>query len=136
MGRLNAPHFLKGTKMKLREAIARINIEKPNSASDSEKVAWITTLDGLIKANIIDTHEGGEDISFAGYDTTTDAELLVPAPFDDIYIYYLSMQIDRSLGEEAKYRNSATLFNNAYKEYFKYYNRNHMPISKGKRFIF
>ena len=69
--------------MKLQEAIAQIDNLKPNSYSDIEKTRWISTLDGIVKKEIIDTHEDDEGIVFNGYDeeTSLDTKLLVPDPY-------------------------------------------------------
>lgn len=117
--------------MTLIEAINRIDALKNNRFSQEEKTRWLSVLDGRIKSEIIDTHEGGTQ-TFDGYDANTilTTELLVPAPYDEIYLYYLEMRIDYANGEYQKYENSATMFNTAYVDYSKYYNRTHLPISK------
>ena len=49
-------------QMTIMEAINRIDAIKPNGYPQLEKIRWLSTLDGNIKANIIDTHEGGEKV--------------------------------------------------------------------------
>lgn len=124
--------------MTIMEAISRIDILKPNSYTEKEKVLWLSTLDGIIKSEIIDTHEGYEDITFDGYtgDTPTETVLLVPPPYDDIYLKWLEMQMDYTNAEYGKYNNSMAVYNEAYQAYARWYNRNHMPLSKGTRFNF
>ena len=124
--------------MTIIEAINRTDSVKPNAYSQSEKVRWLSTLDGTVKTEIIDTHEGGEEIAFSGYDDETNLKtvLLIPAPYDDVYIRYLEMQIDYANGEYGKYNNSASAYNTAFSAFEKYYNREHMPRSHGKRFLF
>ena len=122
--------------MTLLEAINRIDVLKPNGYSQAEKIQWLSTLDGIVKREIIDTHEGGEGIVFNGYteDTSLTTELLVPAPYDDIYLRYLEMQIDYANGEYGKYNNSMAMYDTAYSTFQRYYNRTHMP--KGRKFKF
>lgn len=124
--------------MTILEAISRVDAVKPNGYSQAEKIAWLSRIDGTIKKEIIDTHEGGEDIVFTGYDLDVDTstELLVPAPYDEVYIRYLEMQIDYANNEYGKYNNSMVMYNAAYTAYEKYYNRDHMPLSKGNKFLF
>lgn len=124
--------------MTIIEAITRIDTLKPNSYGQSEKIKWLSELDGIIKAEIIDTHEGGKDIPFAGYeeDVELTTELLVPAPYDSIYLHYLEMQIDYSNNEYGKYNNSMVMYNTAYSAYQSFYNRNNKPLSHGARFVF
>lgn len=116
------------------DVICRIDTLKPNSYSQSEKIKWLSTLDGLVKSEIIDTHEDGEDIVFSGYDENTalSTVLLISAPYDDIYLRWLEAQIDYANGEYGKYNNSLVAYNDAYSAFQKYYNRTHMPISKGR----
>lgn len=123
--------------MKLIEAINRIDALKPNSYSQPEKIGWISTLDGDIKKHIIDIHKGSESVIFEGYDEQTplDTELLVPAPFDIIYLYWLQAQVDYWNQEINKYNNSMAMYNTAYSEYERYYNRSHAPIEKKFRFF-
>ena len=120
--------------MTIIEAINRIDELKPNSYTYLDKIGWLSNLDGAIKKNIIDTHEDGEDITFTGYnnDTPDDTELLVKAPYDEIYLYWLESRIDYYNGEMAKYNNSAAMFNNAYAEYANYINRKKMPLTKAE----
>lgn len=115
--------------MKIIEAINKLDNSKPNTYTTPEKIAWLSELDGRIKKEIIDTHEAAEEITFNGYtDNDTDTELLVPSPYDDIYIRWLEAYVDYSNGEYGKYNNSMAMFNAKYSSYEKYYNRNHMPI--------
>ena len=120
--------------MTIVEALHRIDELKPNSYSQAEKIKWLSSLDGVIKSEIIDTHEDGEGIAFSGYadDAELTTVLLVPAPYDDIYLKWLEAQIDYTNGEYGKYNNSLIAYNDAYDLYQRYYNRTHMP--KGTKF--
>ena len=123
--------------MKIIEAINRIDSLKHNTYSNNEKLAWLSRMDSMVKRLIIDTHEDGEDITFTGYDDRTDlnTELLVPAPFDEIYLRWLEAQIDYTNGEYGKYNNAIVMFNTSWKEYQNYYNRTHMPKGKNIKFF-
>jgi hypothetical protein len=137
MGSIQTPHFLNGGNlMTIMDAIGRIDELKPNSFSQSEKIKWLSFLDGVIKSEIIDTHEGGDDVNFIGYTEDVDSTtvLLVPAPYDDIYLKWLEAQMDYYNGEYGKYNNSLVAYNDAYAMYQKHYNRTHMP--KGTKFKF
>ena len=118
--------------MKIAEAIDQIDNLKHNTYGHSDKIQWLSRVDHMVKTQIIDTHEGAEDVYFYGYDGDTDieTEMLVPAPFDELYLRWLEMQIDYANGEYTKYNNSAMMFNTSYQAYSNHYNRTHMP--KGK----
>ena len=123
--------------MTIIEAINRIDAIKPNSYSQPEKVMWLSTLNGIIKSEIIDTHEGAEAVDFDGYNANTPltTEMLVPAPYDEIYLFWLESKIDYWNGELGKYNNSVLMYNNAYSAFEKFYNRTHMPKSKTFKFF-
>ena len=124
--------------MKIMEAIGRLDALKFNTYTQGDKIAWLSKLDNTIKTQIIDTHEGGEGISFAGYtdDTPLETVLLVPAPFDEVYLRWMEAQIDYHNGEYDKFNASIIMYNTAYEAFANYYKREHMPISRGNRFIF
>lgn len=123
--------------MKIFEAINRLNSIKHNTYTEEEKVAWLSQLDGFVKHEIIDTHMGGGEVAFSGYDSRTDmeTELLVPAPYDSVYVRWLEAQVDYANGEFDKYSASILLYNTDFEAYASYYNRTHMPKG-GRRFSF
>ena len=123
--------------MTLIEAINRIDSFKPNTYVQTDKIKWLSNLDGIIKKEIIDTHEGSEEVIFDGYDVDTalDTVMLVPFPYDDIYLKWLEAQIDYVNGDTAKYNNSMTMYNSAYSAFERYYNRTHMPKTKSIKFF-
>lgn len=177
--------------MTLGEAIQRIDELKHNTYTTGEKIAWLSQLDGNIKALAIDTHEHQTkeeaiaafiaedaakheaavleymkanevtredaelalphanysyadakeqveltrmDILFSGYteDTNPDTVLIVPAPWDALYLYWLEAQIDYYNGEMDRYNNSAGRFTLAQQEFIDHYHRSHRPASGGK----
>ena len=122
--------------MTIIEQITDVDALKPNGYEQAYKVQWLSQLDLRVKQEIIDTHEGGEDVSFSGYndDTPIDTELLIPHPYDEVYRFWLEAQIDYANGEYPKYNNSMAMFNTAYSAYERYYNRTHMP--KGNKLKF
>ena len=123
--------------MTLIEAINHTDAIVPNSFPQAEKVRWISTLDGIVKKEIIDTHDGAEEFTFDGYNENTllTTELLIPAPYDDVYVRYLEMQIYYYNGEYGRYNNATAMYNTMYSAFEKYYNRTHMPKGKKNKFF-
>ncbi len=123
--------------MTLIEAIGRIDALKPNTFSQSDKIRWISTVDHTVKQQIIDKHEGGDDVKFEPYTDATppDAELLVPAPFDDIYLFWLSAQMDYWNRELDMYNNNMSMYTSAFSEYERHYRRSHMPKARQFKFF-
>ena len=122
--------------MTLGQAIDRIDSLKHNTFSNAEKVEWLGRLEGTIVQQIISTHEG-DGVSFLGYDEAEDmdTELIVEAPYDDVYLRWLEMQIDYYNGEIGRYNNSSAMFQAAYDAYARHYNRNHMPKGNTMKFF-
>ena len=122
--------------MTIIEAINLIDSLKPNAFSQSEKVRWLSQLDGMVKEEIINTHEGGADIPFNGYtEDDIDKELLIPYPHDSVYGRWLEAQIDLADNEYGRYNNSMSMFNAEYAAYERWYNRNYMPKSNKIKFF-
>ncbi len=124
--------------MKIIEAINRIDALMHNTYSQDDKVKWLSDLDSDIKQQIIDNHEGGQSVSFNGYDanTPTDTVLLVPAPHDVMYLKWLEAQIHYYNGEYDKYNNAIIMYNTDYDAFQKHYTRTHKPLQHGRRFLF
>lgn len=122
--------------MTLGEAIARLDELKPNGFSRGQKLYWLSALDGAVKKEIIDTHEGAEERAFTPYDehSRDDTELLVPAPYDEIYLRYLEAQIDYANGEYERFNNSNAMYAAAYTAFSRAYNRSHMPTGGSKKY--
>lgn len=123
--------------MKIIEAINRIDAMKHNTYSQPDKVRWLSTLDSMVKNHVIDTHEGAEEVSFTGYDDSTDlqTELLMPAPYDEAYMHWLESKIDYHNGEYGKYNSAMETFTTFYDGYKAYYNRHHMPKAKKLKYF-
>lgn len=123
--------------MRISDAISTVDTLKPNNYTVEDKIAWLSTLDTRVKSQIIDAHQNKDPAYFYGYDDMIDqdTELLVQAPFDEIYLRYLEAMIDYHNSDYDRYNNSIMLFNNAYDGFKRFYTRTHMPVSHGK-FVF
>ena len=121
--------------MTIREAIEQTDALKDNQYTQEQKIGWLSQLDGYVFKEIILTHEN-DGTPFSGFNSETDpdTELLVPAPYTDVYRWFLESRIDLANGELAKYNNSVSLYNNAYLTYFDYYNRTHAPLQQAAYF--
>lgn len=115
--------------MKIIDAIRRIDSLKHNTYSNSDKLEWLSRVDAMVKKFITDTPD---EVSIIIYDDATDlqTELLVPSPFDEMYLRWLEAQIDYHNGEYGKYNNAIAVFNTAFEAYKNYYNRTHMPSGR------
>lgn len=115
--------------MTILEALTQFDSLKQNTYQEDDKVRWLSRLDTMVKVHLIDTHEGGEGVTFTGYDENTDPEtkLLVEEPFAEIYLRWLEAQVDYANAEIGRYNNSMDMFITAWNAYRNYYNQTHMP---------
>lgn len=123
--------------MKLLDAIGRVERDRPNEAGKDDLVAWINQLDMRFWTEQVRRHEGGDAVAAPDYsmDAAGDTELLIPSPWDEVYIHHLYACIDYRLGEMDRYNNSAILFQNAWANACKAWRRTHMPLQTGTKHV-
>ena len=118
--------------MTIKECIDIVDSMKPNQYGVYEKTRWLSFLDRIIINDVLKTHEGYDFRrfeNFLGYSPDKlGEELIVTAPYDQMYIEYLKMKIDEENGETARYNNTATMFNSYLALFRKWYNKTHMPL--------
>lgn len=115
--------------MKIQEAIARADRLRMNQYSDSEKIEWLSRLDGQVFEEVIKRAKGNEELVFEGYDEESlDEDLLVDESYAKLYVDYLIAQIDYYNRDIGMYNNGIMIFSNLYQDYKNWYRRNHMPV--------
>ena len=121
--------------MTIQNAIELVDSLTYNQIDMMPKIKWLSDMDRTVQNDILLAHEGTDNREFKGYgpDQDLETELLVPAPYDEIYRWYLEMKIHDTTGEIIKYNNAAAKYNAAYIAYADYINRKHTP--KGVRNI-
>lgn len=107
--------------MTANKAIEIIDRLKPNVYSEEDKLRWIDELDGMVQRLVIQA----DKITQYSYPEDMDKELLIPAPFGNLYVLYLEAKIDYHNREYANYNNSAMMFESQFSEYKKAYIREH-----------
>lgn len=121
--------------MTINEAMDTVDVLQPNTFSRTEKLAWLSRAEGLIKAQILDTCVDAPDFAGYGPDTDPDTVLLLSAPWDEIYLRYLQAQMDLANGEVTRYENSAALYNRLFAACRNHYNRTHVPRHTGWQYF-
>lgn len=106
------------TPNKVIEIVDRL---KPNSYSEEDKLRWLNELDGDVQRLVMQLDE----VKQYSYPEDMDKELIIPAPFNDVYALYIEARIDYHNREYANYNNSAAMFEARYSEYKKAYIREH-----------
>lgn len=110
------------------EAIERVMLDRPSEATRGEMTSWLCQLDRRFYHEVILRHEGSEAYTEPAYTEGADCVLMIPCPYDEVYIHHLYACVDNKLGEIDRYNNSATLFHHAWSEAAKAYHRTHMPL--------
>lgn len=124
--------------MTINDAVMSVDMLKPNTFNDIEKVSWLTRLDQMLVRTIINAHVRAEEMELPHYapETDMDMELLAPVPHDRMYVYWLMAQMDLAHSDIDHYNINITLFNEHMKAYSAEYTRQHMPKAAGSRFLF
>lgn len=123
--------------MTIQQAMDKADRMKPNMMPAEDKIGFLSEIEGKIHEEIIMTHEHtAEEETRPEYDSDTDltTEMLVPAPYDMIYVYWLMAQIDHLNQEMDKYNNDRSLFEDAWGNFADYWNRKKMPIQRNRQF--
>ena len=105
----------------LQQALSRIDAICPNAWDETAKLLWLNECESMIQTRILGT--APEQCITYDADTDRSTKLLVPAPFDRLYVYYVIAMCDYAAHETAHYTDSMMLFNAALDEYAKWYQR-------------
>lgn len=134
--------------------IEQYNTERPNNIEDALKVTWLRKCEQMIINEVVDSHthdpldhtslnlsvqgstlyiqEAGKLTDhMAGFDL--DTVLLVPEPYDGVYMYFLDQRIALNQNDTRRYNAASTQYNNALLQYQQYYNRSYETIKKPKK---
>jgi hypothetical protein len=111
--------------LKISEAISKATESVSNTLDRRVFIDWLSRLDWQIKTEILDNYT--DEIEYNGYEEDTDenTELLISAPYDELYIRYLEAQIHRYYEDINKYNNCIAEYNAIYNKFRAQYNRTH-----------
>lgn len=110
--------------MTIDQAIKSADKLKNNLIDEGIKVRLLSELDGRIYSEITNPYA---ETAFNGYgdDTPRSTELLVPYPYDGLYVTFLEKEICRINNEIPKYNGLAEIFNESYEAFKLWYVRTH-----------
>lgn len=112
--------------MTVKEAIDQADQLRPNVYEVDLKFLWLSELDGRIKTEIFDSHEGYEQIELPVYNVGNRTNsLFAPEPYSDMYVYWLFMKMDFLNGEFDRFNNDAMLYNTSWLAFSNFVNRTH-----------
>lgn len=89
----------------MNQVIEYVDRVKPNAYTDEDKYKWLRALNGRVAREIM-----GKDEPCCEIPDDADKELLVPAPYDDVYALYVMAQIELLNKEYDHYNNYVLAF--------------------------
>ena len=112
----------------------------PNAYTTADKLRWLTELDGRVMQEIFAMHElnDGEELPEWNEYTEDDmetAELFIPAPYTEVYFYWLQSKIHYLNQEFNYYQNTHSMFNSAWNAYANFYRRTHLPVQVARKWF-
>lgn len=114
----------------INKVIERVGRMKPNALADEDKARYLIELDRRIYEEITRADEP-ERVGPQAFPEDGDMELIVRAPYDNLYDHYLTAMIEYWMREYDAYNNTTALYRQAYDEFRARWRRDHRP--KGQR---
>lgn len=106
--------------MTIKDAIDRVDEIVANEIPEKEKRRWLRSLDGILAREV---HRNRGLPMDCGGEPQDDTVLLVPFPYNELYIFYLEMRICDANGEITRYNNAMQKYNRALLSYMDYVSR-------------
>lgn len=108
--------------MTLKQVIEEVDRQKPNAFTNDEKTQFVANCEIQVAEEIF-------GVDAPEYDWTGDqnTELLLKAPFEDVYILYVMAQIDFRNGDYGRYNNELSQFDQRFTDAQAWNLRRHKP---------
>lgn len=114
--------------MTVYEAIAQVDRLRDNTVPTDIKVGWLSKTDEYFFEEIMKGRVGAPE----GFESYTEEDMgrvmLVPSPYDELYLHKLEAMIYYEQREIKKYASSMALYNQAMNEYIRKYVREHAAL--------
>lgn len=114
--------------MRTSQAIAAARKLRASTLSEEEYKKLLCDLEGRIQIEIFERNPENEN--FIEFSYEDDNELIIKAPYDEIYVYYLACRTDYYNEEFELYVNDKAVFDDLFEKFKNYYkNSARMPTS-------
>ena len=115
--------------MTINEAIARVDDLRDNTMAPNIKIAWLQMVDQQVYHEIIKGRVGADAVTLPDYsDENGELVLLVPPPYDMLYVYRLEAEICYKNQEIDRQANALTRYNELMDAFAKQYAREHRSL--------
>ena len=120
--------------MTIQQALDRKSIIDKDSFPPELKITWLSELDAQLFIELVQTHENPDGVTFSPY-TPNDLgkPLLVPFPYDKLYIPYLMARSAEAYGEIEDYNNHNAVYEQYMRQFKGYWNKKYMPLQPGTK---
>ena len=107
--------------MTVNEVLARVKDRKPNAYSDESLVDRLNDCEAMVQRELLLTVP--DEIIQYNFPDDRDKELILPRPYEELYVTYIIMKIQFDQEEYTAYNNSQLMFTAQYQDAQGYYNR-------------
>lgn len=115
--------------MTIQQALDRKSIIDKDAFPPELKITWLSELDAQLYIELIQTHENPDKVNFSPYTSEDGGKmLLVPFPYDKLYIPYLMARAAEAYGEIEEYNNHASVYERFLREFKGYWNKKYRPL--------
>ena len=115
--------------MTINEAIARVDDLRDNTMAPNIKIACLQMVDQQVYHEIIKGRVGADAVTLPDYsDDNGERVLLVPPPYDMLYVYRLEAEICYRSEEIDRQANALTRYNELMDAFAKQYAREHRSL--------
>jgi hypothetical protein len=115
--------------MTINEAIARVDELRDNTMAPNIKIAWLQMVDQQVYHEIIKGRVGADAVTLPDYsDENGERVLMVPPPYDMLYVYRLEAEICYKNQEIDRQANALTRYNELMDAFAKQYAREHRSL--------
>jgi len=115
--------------MTINEAIARVDDLRDNTMAPNIKIAWLEMVDQQVYEEIIKGRVGADAVTLPDYsDENGERVLLVPPPYDMLYVYRLEAEICYKNQEIDRQANALTRYNELMSGFAAKYAREHRSL--------
>lgn len=115
--------------MTINEAIARVDDLRDNTMDPGIKISWLQMVDQQVYHEIIKGRVGADAVTLPDYnDNNGERVLLVPPPYDMLYVYRLEAEICYKNQEIDRQANALTRYNELMDAFAKQYAREHRSL--------
>ena len=118
--------------MTIQELMTQTDALTPNQYTQAQKLAWLNRAEAAVCREILAAREDSKDYTFIPYTAVDDTELLVPAPYDRLYLRFVESQIHYHNDEIDRYNNAQAAFRAAWEDCRNWFNRTAALTAPGR----